>query len=132
MDRIPPANPEIQQLIQRSAAARACLTGEAVVLRRRLDFPARIRHSLMDHPAAWGLVSLASGFAASLVFRRKPASRGHHQSIPATLFGLTLTAARPLLEIWLGQQLKQWLAGPSCHALAGRLLTRPSPTSKSL
>lgn len=132
MDRKTPENPEIQRLIQFSAAARSCLQCEVTALRRRFDIPSRIRASLKDHQTIWLLGSLASGLAASFVFRRKPATNLKHRAIPATLLGLTLTAARPLLKIWLGGQVKQWLAGPSCQSLAGRLLHRPAPPSKSL
>ncbi len=102
-----------------SEAARACLGSEAAVLRQRLDFPSRIRGSLARHPTSWLVGSLASGLAASLVFRRKPAVVRKSRGLAATLLGLGLTAARPLLKVWLANQ-------------AGRWLTQPFPTAKPL
>ena len=132
MDRKSPEISQIQCLIEHSAAARSCLGREVSVLRQRLDLPARLCASLKDHPSAWLLGSLASGFAARFLWRRKPAPPQKIRTLPATLLGLTWTAARPWIQSWLADQLKLWLAGPAAHSLAGRFLTRPSPTSKSL
>ncbi len=132
MDQKSPEISQIQCLIDRSAAARSCLGREVAVLRQRLDIPARLCGSVKDHPSAWLLGSLTSGFAARFLLRRKPATPSKHRSIPATLVGLSLNAARPLIKIWLADQLKLWLAGPAARSLASRFLTRPSPTSKSL
>lgn len=132
MDRKLPENPEIQRLIQLSAAARSCLQGEATTLRHRLDIPSRVRSSLMDHPAGWILASLASGLAASFLLRRKPPTTTKRRAIPGILLGLTLTAARPLVKIWLADQLKHWLAGHAFPAPASRLHSLSSTTSNSL
>lgn len=98
-------------------------------LRQRLDVPARVRDSLREHPTGWLFGSLASGLAASMLFRRKPAAPKQPRGFPGVLLGLTLTAVRPLLKVWLADQLKLWLAGktPSLAALQGSF----SKTSKS-
>jgi hypothetical protein len=132
MDRKLPANPQIQRLIRRSAAARCRLEVDATALRQRFDIPSRIRGSIKEHPSVWWLASLASGFAASWVFRRTPPTGKKHRGIPATLLGLTLTAARPLAKIWLGDQVKHWLAGPSFPSPARRPPPQPARFSKSL
>jgi hypothetical protein len=131
MDRKLPENPEIQRLIRLSEASRSCLESEVITLRHRLDVPARIRGSLKEHPSTWLFGSLASGLAASLMFRRKPAAVKKRRGIPGVLLGLTLTAARPLAKVWLADQLKHWVAGISPAQPAGSLQTRPSATSKS-
>ena len=130
MDRKLPENPEIQRLIQLSAAARSCLKCETIALRQRLDIPSRVRGSLKDHPAGWILASLASGIVASFVLRRNPPTTTKRRAIPGILLGLTLTAARPLVKIWLGDQLKHWLAGHAFPAPASRL--HSTATSNSL
>ena len=133
MDRNPPANSEIQRLIDLSAAARSCLTSEVRTLRQRLDVPARLRGSLFKHPASWMCGSLTTGLAASMLWRRKPATTAKPaRGLPAKMFALAWTATRPLVKIWLGDQVKSWLAGQAFPAPASRLLTRLSATSKSL
>ncbi len=133
MDRIPPANPEIQRLIDLSAAARSQLTLEVRSLKQRFDVPARLRGSLQQHPTGWLLGSLASGLAASLMFRRNPppSSRPKTRRLPARLVGMAWTAARPLAKIWLGDQVKNWLMGQALQSPSNHLLTRFVPTSKS-
>lgn len=125
MDRKLPKNQEIQRLIRLGAAARSCLGDEVVLLKQRLDVPARIRGSLKDHPAGWVLGSLASGLAASLLFRLKPrAVEKKHRGLALTLLGLTLTAIRPMAKVWLTDQVKNYLAGQSRTSTA-----KASPSS---
>lgn len=120
MDRKLPDNPEIEKLIRQSAVSRAYLGSEIVALRQRLDVPARIRGSLAQHPTGWLFGSLASGLFATMLFRRKPAAPKKPRGFPGVLLGLTLTAVRPLVKVWLADQLKNWLAGrsPSFGALS--------------
>jgi len=123
MDRKLPENPEIQRLIRLSEASRACLESEAVALKHRLDVPSRIRGSLHDHPSAWLFGSVASGLAASLMFRRRPAAPKKRRGISGALIGLTLTAARPLAKVWLSGQLKQL----AVNSFAGNTQSSPRP-----
>ncbi|RYD53718.1 MAG: hypothetical protein EOP83_23005 [Verrucomicrobiaceae bacterium] len=115
MDRKLPENPEIRRLILLGEAARASLSHEAVVLKRRLDVPARVRSSLRSHPTGWLVGSLASGLAASLLFRRRPVRSVREEkkskSLPLALLGLTLTAVRPFAKVWLTDQVKNYLSG---------------------
>jgi|SRR6478752_3066041 len=121
MDRKLSGNPEIERLIRISESARSCLQDEAISLRRRLDVPARVRDSLKSHPMGWVLGSLGSGLVASLLFRRKAAPAASkaattsHRGRFATLLGLGLTAAQPLLKAWLTRQLTGYLARRSDH-----------------
>ncbi len=91
-------------------ASRSMLESEADKIRRKLDVPARVRGSLRQHPSAWLLGSLATGLAASFLFRRKPSADKKRRGIAGILLGLTLTAARPFAKVWLAGQLKQWIA----------------------
>lgn len=110
MDRKSAEKSEVERLIQLSAAARSRLTHDANALREKLDVPARIRHSLHDKPGLWLTGSIVSGLAASMLFRGKKSSRAEKsRGIGGTLLGLTLTTARPLLKIWLGDALRKWL-----------------------
>jgi hypothetical protein len=115
---------EIQRLIELSRISRSCLGEEAGALKEKLDVRARIGGSLQRHPSSWLLGSLASGFAASLLFRGrsrrkalkkelKQARKQKRRGILGVLFGLILTVARPLAKVWLSGRLKQWTVGSS-------------------
>lgn len=128
MDRKLPEKAEIEQLIRLSAAARACLEGEAAALRKRLDFPSRVRGSLASHPAIWMIGSLASGLLASALFRRRPrAAAPKRRGAMLGLLGLTLTAAKPLAKVWLANQFKDWMTRPRHTSPA----PRPLPGTQS-
>jgi hypothetical protein len=129
MDRKLPENPEIQRLIQLSAAARCCLESQIIALKQRVDIPSRLRGSLAHHPASWMIGSLAAGLATSLAFHRKPSTENKRRGIPATLLGLTLTAARPLVKVWLADQVKHWVAGKPTSPQ--HYPPHPSPLQKS-
>jgi hypothetical protein len=120
MDRKLSNQQEIQRLIRASDSARHTLQSEATLLRQKLDVPARLRASLKSSPTGWLMGSLASGFGLSLLFRRQaPPQEKKKRSLPITLLGLTLTAARPLAKIWLADQAKNYLSnrlGPTTPA----------------
>jgi hypothetical protein len=122
MDRKLQENPEIQRLIRLSAAARGCLESEVNTFRQRIDVPSRLRESLKHHPTGWLFGSLAAGLTTSLLFRRRPSEK-KHRGIPATLLGLTLTAARPLAKVWLTDQVKNWVARQSSTSQQYRTYT---------
>jgi len=121
-------------LIRLSANARSCLGNEASALRRRLDIPARVRSSLAAHPTSWLFGSLASGLAASLLFRRRPVAKIQRKGrgLLGVILGLTLTAARPLAKIWLTQQLARWASQAAITTPPGRPVPRPLPRSQFL
>lgn len=131
MDRKFQENPEIQRLILLSQASRSFLGEEIIALRHKLDVPARLRDSLKNHPSTWLFGSLASGLAASLLFRRRPAVAKKRRGIPGTLLGLTLTAARPLAKVWLTDQLKNWISQASPPAPTISRASAPHPNPKS-
>jgi hypothetical protein len=106
------------------------LETEAAALKRRLDFPARVRDSLAAHPSSWLAGSLVSGLAASLLFRRKPAIAKKSHGLVRSLLGLTATAAQPLLKVWLANQLKSWLSAASQAASPTPGPFPSHPTSK--
>lgn len=89
------------------------LEREVVTLKQRLDVPSRIRSSLKSHPTGWLFGSAASGLAASLLFRRKPArSQKPDRGLALTLVGLILTVVRPMAKVWLTGILKNYLTAP--------------------
>ncbi|RYD23815.1 MAG: hypothetical protein EOP88_02650 [Verrucomicrobiaceae bacterium] len=113
MDRKLPPSEEIRRLIALGEAARSSLSHEAAVLKHRLDVPARLKDSLKSHPTGWLFGSVASGLAASLLFRRRPVRQEKEKkskSLPLALLGLTLTAVRPFAKVWLTDQVKNYLS----------------------
>lgn len=133
MDRKLPENQEIERLIRLGEAARSRLGDEAVWLKQRLDVPARIRGSLKEHPASWLLGSLASGLAASVLFRLKPrAAEKNQRSLPLTLLGLTFSAIRPMAKVWLTDQVKNYLTSQSRAAAVNATPSSRSQSPKHL
>lgn len=123
MDRTTQEQQEIERLIRVGAEARTCLAGEVVSLKARLDVPSRLRGSLKSHPAGWLFGSVASGLAASLLFRRKSSqAQKKPRGLILTLIGLILTVLRPTLKVWLTDQLKNYLIGQ----FQGRTATHPA------
>ena len=113
MDRKLPKSEEIRRLISLGDAARSSLSHEAAVLKHRLDVPARLKDSLKSHPTGWLFGSVASGLAASLLFRRRPVrieKAKKSKSLPLAVLGLTLTAVRPFAKVWLTDQVKNYLS----------------------
>jgi hypothetical protein len=124
MDRKLPKDQDIERLIRLGETARSVLGHEAVLLKQRLDVPARIRGSLKEHPAGWLLGSLA----ASLLLRLRPRpAEKKHRSVPLTLLGLTLTAVRPMAKIWLTDQVKSYLTGQSRTPATSSTQSSPKP-----
>ncbi len=114
MDRKLPKSQEIDRLIRLAESARSTMESEAISLKHRLDVPSRIRDSLRTHPTGWLFGSVASGLAASLLFRRKPArAEKPTRGMALTLLGLLLTVVRPMAKVWLTGQLKNFLAARS-------------------
>lgn len=132
MDRTTQKAQKIEKLIRAADEARFCLTGEVTSLRARFDLPSRLRGSLKSHPTGWLFGTFTVGFAASLLFRRKPARVDHvsaekkPRGLVLTLFGLLLTVVRPLLKIWFSGQLKNYLTGQLQSHSADYLAARKS------
>ncbi|MEY3896636.1 MAG: hypothetical protein RLZZ214_2156 [Verrucomicrobiota bacterium] len=121
MDRKLQQRQEIERLIRLSDSARSSLEDEAELLRQRLDVPARLRNSLKSHPTGWLVGSVASGFAASLLFGRRsqsqPVPEKKRRGLPLTLLGLSLTAVRPFAKVWLTDQVKHYFAAQRANPL---------------
>lgn len=127
-------HPDLERLIRQSESARSRLTIEANLLKHRLDFPERVRGSLKSHPTQWLIGSLASGLAASLLFRRKsapaPPKPEKSRSLPLSLLALTLTAVRPLAKVWLADQVKSYVGAKFTPTLPQRTTPgRPASTN---
>lgn len=101
---------EIERLIQLAAVSRSCLSEETRAFKHRVNLPARFKESLRSNPTGWILGSTAIGLAASLLFRRRPkAAPKKSHGLTNVLLGLTLTAVRPLVKLWLSGQLKNFV-----------------------
>ena len=104
-------------MIRLSDASRSRLSQETLALRQRFDGPRRVLQSLRRHPVAWLGGSLATGLAATFLFRRKPSSPKPRRGWRGMLGSLALTAIRPAVKAWLTVQLKQFLAAQlAAHA----------------
>lgn len=113
MDRKLSKNEELERLIRMADASRSVLGGEVLALKHKLDVPSRVKHSLKSHPTGWLFGSLASGLAASLLFRRggSPKSPKKRRSFPVATLGLILTLVRPFAKVWATDLLKSYLLG---------------------
>ena len=111
MDRKPSQTDEIQQLIRMGGSARGLLGAHAARMKRRLDVPARVRGSLKQHPTGWLVAAMGAGLLASSLLRRRSSSPvvKKHRSLPIAALGLALTAFRPILKMWLTDQVKNHL-----------------------
>lgn len=103
----------LNDLVQRSAAARHTLHAAAGRLRERADVPTRVKASLRSHPLGWIGGSAVAGLLGSLVLRgarkdthkhaaHEPAPRKHPL---AALGSLALAAAKPFATRWITSQL---------------------------
>jgi hypothetical protein len=110
---------EIERLIRLAAASRACLNAETRALKHRLDFPSRLKDSLKRKPTLWMIGATVTGFVGSGLFRRKlKVSKIQTQGLVSEksrgmipiLLGLAITAARPVVKVWLIEQLKNFVA----------------------
>jgi hypothetical protein len=130
MDRKLQQTQEIERLIRLGEAARSSLEVEAISLKQRFDIPSRLRESLKSHPTGWLVGSLASGLAASLLFKRRPPAREKKsRSLPLTLLGLSLTAVRPLAKVWLTDQVKHYFSAPRAGPPTNRHPASPVSSS---
>ncbi len=125
MDQKSHQKQEIERLIDLGSAARNRLQADISALKHRLDVPARFRESLSKHPTGWMAGSLVSGIFTSLFLRRKPATVKKFRLFPTSILALTLTAARPLLKVWLVGQLKHW----AIRAISSQRFSPTSTTS---
>jgi hypothetical protein len=133
MDRKHSEQAQVERLIRLSAASRGRLGVEVAAIKHRFDIPSRIRGALSAHPTTWLFGSMASGMAASLFFRRRPAAKSKLPGggIFGTLLGLVLTAAKPVAKVWLSQQLARWAAHAASAPPPGRPVPRPLPGSQA-
>jgi hypothetical protein len=114
MDRKLSSAEELERWVRLASASRSQLSHEIVTLKRRLDVPTRLKSSLKAHPSRWITGSVLSGLGASLLFRRKSNTAPLKQrSFPLAAAGLILTAVRPLLKVWLADQVKNYVSGSS-------------------
>jgi hypothetical protein len=111
MDRKLSQQQEIQRLIHSSDAARHYLNREASLLQHRLDIPSRLKDSLKSNPTGWMVGSLASGLSLNMLFRKKTApAEPKKNSTRSTIPSFIVSAARPLVKIWLADQIKSYLS----------------------
>lgn len=96
-------------LIERIEASRASLGGNLLVLRRRLDVPARVKDSIASKPMAWFGGSLGVGLLASLLFKRPRATvrpERPRRGWMGLMLGGAMTLARPALQSWALRELQ--------------------------
>ncbi len=130
MDRELSKQQEIERLVRLASSARSSLENEAITLKQRLDVPSRIKTSLRTNPAGWLFGSAASGLAASLFLRRKPARpEKPARGMALSLGGLILTVLQPIAKIWLTNALKNYLTASSSSFQNTPAGIKPSPTS---
>ncbi|MEM1083073.1 MAG: hypothetical protein AAGI48_03055 [Verrucomicrobiota bacterium] len=98
MARIPEERPEVAELIRRLEGSRGQLEGHVRQLKRALDVPSRVRHSVASHPLAWFGGSLGAGLIVSKLLRRKKTKEQKRKSFFGFLFASLLTLLKPALK----------------------------------
>lgn len=98
MARDPKERPEVAELIQRIENSRGSLGEHVAQLKRKIDVPSRIKHSIFDRPTAWFGGSLGVGFVASRLLRRKPKKAARKGGLIALLFSTLLTLLKPAVK----------------------------------
>lgn len=117
MDRHAPATKEA--LIARIDAARAVLSVEIGQLRHKLDFPSRVKESVLSKPLAWFGGSLGAGFLGSMLLRRRKTEKPKRRGVVGFLLGGAFSLARPALQAWAIKELKNRVS-PGGFALRQR------------
>ncbi len=105
----------LEELVRASEASRLRLTESHAHMRRALDVPDRLRHSLMEKPGKWMGASLAAGFVGSFLFRKKkaPAKVSELKRQRGFLLGslsLAFAFGKPLAKAYAAKMLKDYLA----------------------
>jgi len=111
------------ELTAELAQARARLTANCGALRRELDFPGRVKGTVMKHPAAWiGGATLFGMLLSKLPARRKKifgtadgksakfAAAGRTGLVVGSL-KIAFDLARPALAKWAGQRVADYMDG---------------------
>ncbi len=118
---------EITELIRRSEAARAQLGASHAALKRKLDVPARIRDSVVAEPTKWVGGSLAVGFMAKFLFRKKkPDSTKRIKKVKKQrnfflgLLALGMTVAKPVARIYATKLIKDYFRNRLEAGIANR------------
>lgn len=106
MARDPKKRPEAAELIRRIENSRNELQEHVVQLKRTLDVPSRIKHSVTSRPLAWFGGSLGLGLVASKVLRRKP-KQNRKKSMAGFLITAILTLLKPALKGILVSELQR-------------------------
>jgi hypothetical protein len=112
---------EVERLIHLSDNSRDSIERGVESLKRQLDVPTRLQHSLKSHPGRWMLGAMAAGLTASRLFGRKSAPQVQKKrSLPLALLGLTLTAVRPIAKVWLADQVRNYMSARLAQPVAKR------------
>lgn len=103
-------------LIARIAASRQALGADLTRFRRRLDFPSRVKDSILSKPMAWFGGSLGAGFIASSLLKKRrrvtPAEKVAKRGFWGLVLGGLFTLVRPALENWAMQEARKRFAIP--------------------
>jgi len=105
----------LEELVRASDASRLRLAESHAHLRRALDVPNRLRHSLMEKPSKWLGVSLVAGFAGGFLFRKKKAPAKvkepeRRRGFMLGLLTLAFTMGKPLAKAYAARMLRDHLA----------------------
>ncbi|MGB6223392.1 hypothetical protein [Haloferula sp.] len=111
MARDPKERPEIAELIRRIEGSRGSVETQVAQLRRTLDIPSRIKHSVSHNPLAWFGSSMGVGLLASRVFRRRKKAKPKAKGIIGLLTAALLTMIKPAIRGLIVGELQRRLKG---------------------
>ncbi|TAG10456.1 MAG: hypothetical protein EAZ42_03700 [Verrucomicrobia bacterium] len=106
---------QVRNQVYQSDAARECLNGEVRKILHALDVPSRLKSSVLSKPSHWLFGSLGSGLLAGMLFRKKrrPVVAKAPHKFSSALLALILTAAQPMVKIFLARLFEQQLRSKS-------------------
>lgn len=118
----------LAELVRASEASRLRLTEAHARVSHALDFPSRLKGSLLEKPAKWLGGSLAAGIAAGFLFKksRHPEPRKHHGRV-FSIFALAFTMGKPLAKAYALKLLKDYVQARLTEGNRERFGRRETP-----
>lgn len=118
----------LAELVRASEASRLRLTETHARVSHALDFPSRLKGSLLEKPAKWLGGSLAAGIAAGFLFKKtRRAEPRKHRGPVSSLFTLAFTMGKPFAKAYVLKLLKDYVQARLTEGTRERFDRRETP-----